>query len=169
MKRSSNVTCNEKEKQSLYKAINCLVCFFFITQFSSLITHHFKYFTRLAPSLNIFHTICGPHTCHSVQFFFFFPSQYLETQTRKKKEKKKNQWGKKKKKQEHPKTPEITKPRKKGRKALRSPNPGEEIKKRKEKKGRLVKSYGWVMTSGSPCVFNYKNTIKLWVMETENS
>ena len=53
---------------------------FFITQFSSLIfhylslithfplliTYHFKYYTRLAPSLNIFHTICGPHTCHSL-------------------------------------------------------------------------------------------------------
>ena len=24
----------------------------------------------LFPSLNIFHTICGPHICHSVQFFF---------------------------------------------------------------------------------------------------
>ena len=44
-------------------------CFFFITQFSSLITHHFKIsypfgtITHLS-SLNIFHTVCGPHTCH---------------------------------------------------------------------------------------------------------
>ena len=56
----------------------CLVCFFSslnfhhsisITHHSSLITHHFKYYTRLAsitqlPLLNIFHTICGSHTCH---------------------------------------------------------------------------------------------------------
>ena len=76
-------------KQGIYRKFSCpllernlrpcLVVFFFITQFpllnfrhSSLITHHFKYYTRLAPSLNIFHTICGPHTCHSMQLFFFF-------------------------------------------------------------------------------------------------
>ena len=45
---------------------------FSVTHYSSLITHHFKYYTRLAPSFNIFHTICGPHTCHSLQVFFFF-------------------------------------------------------------------------------------------------
>ena len=42
-----------------------------ITQFLSLITHHSKYYTRLAPSLNIFHTICGSHICHSLQAFFY--------------------------------------------------------------------------------------------------
>ena len=42
---------------------------------SSLITHHFKIphpfgtITHL-PSLNIFHTVCGPHICHSMQLFF---------------------------------------------------------------------------------------------------
>ena len=47
--------------------------------FSSLITHHsslkipypFGIITHLS-SLNIFHTVCGPYTCHSVQLFFFF-------------------------------------------------------------------------------------------------
>ena len=52
-------------------------CFFFVTQFPSLITHHSKIpclFGTIThfPSLNIFHTICGLHTCHSVQFFLFF-------------------------------------------------------------------------------------------------
>ena len=55
----------------------CLVFFFFVTQFSSLITHHSKIpclfgtITHFS-SLNIFHTIHGPHTYHPVQFFFFF-------------------------------------------------------------------------------------------------
>ena len=43
---------------------------FFITQFPSLIT--LKYPTRLAPSLNIFYTVCGPHTCHWMQLLFYF-------------------------------------------------------------------------------------------------
>ena len=38
--------------------------------------------------------------------------------------------------------------------------------KEKKKKSQLVKSCGWVDPS---CVFNYKNAIELWVMETENS
>ena len=37
------------------------------------ITHHLIFHTCLAPSLNIFHTICGSHNYHSVKFFFFFP------------------------------------------------------------------------------------------------
>ena len=54
----------------------CLVCFFSSINFHhlSLITHHFKYYTRLAPLLNIFHTICGPYTCHSLQASSFFSS-----------------------------------------------------------------------------------------------
>ena len=64
----------------------CLVCFFLslnfrhsslVTRHSSLITPHskipclFRTITHFL-SLNIFHTICGPYTCHSVQLFFFF-------------------------------------------------------------------------------------------------
>ena len=41
------------------------------------ITHHFKILHPFGtiiqlPWLNIFHTICGPHVCHSVQLFLFF-------------------------------------------------------------------------------------------------
>ena len=48
-----------------------------ITHNSSLITHHLKIpclFGTIThfPSLNIFHTICGPHTCHRCSFFIFF-------------------------------------------------------------------------------------------------
>ena len=57
--------------------------FFFITQFpslnfchSSLITHHFKYYTRLAPSLNFHHSIfltlfVGPIPITHCRLFFF--------------------------------------------------------------------------------------------------
>ena len=85
----------------------------FITQFPSLITHHFKILhpfgtiTQL-PSLNIFHIICRPHTCHSVQFFFSFLVPRNP-----------NQKGKKEKEKE---------------KKPRNPNPGEERKKKKKKK-----------------------------------
>ena len=50
--------------------------FFFITQFPSLITHHLKHPTPFGTithfsSLNIFYTICGPHTCHLVKAKLF--------------------------------------------------------------------------------------------------
>ena len=49
-----------------------------VTQFLSLSTYHsslnfshpFGTITHF-PSLNIFHTICGPHTCHLVRAFLF--------------------------------------------------------------------------------------------------
>ena len=44
------------------------------------ITHHLIFHTCLAPSLNIFHTICGSHNYHSVKFFFFF-FLFFNTQT----------------------------------------------------------------------------------------
>ena len=64
----------------------CLDVFFWSLNFrhSSLIT--LKYHVCLAPSLNIFHTICEPHTCHPVQLFFF---QYLNSPNLVKKKKKK--------------------------------------------------------------------------------
>ena len=87
---------------------------FFITQFPSLIT--LKYPTRLAPSLNIFYTVCGPHTCHWMQLLFYFlvpkltePSEKRRRRRRRRrKEKKTSQWGpvkkeeKKKKKKKEP-------------------------------------------------------------------
>ena len=98
-------------------------CFFLITQFSLLITHHFKIpypfgtITHL-PSLNIFNTVCGPHICHSMQPFFF-----PNTQTH---------WTKKKEKKNEPS--ERRKKRKKERK--KEPNQWRTVKeeeKRKEK------------------------------------
>ena len=58
-----------------------------IIHHSSLIT--LKYLTCLAQSLNIFHAVYGPHTCHSVQPFFFFFPQYPNSLNPIKKEKKK--------------------------------------------------------------------------------
>ena len=61
---------------------------------SSLIANHSK-IPRLFgtithfPSFNIFHTICGPHTCHLVQFFFFFFKYPNSPNLVKKKKKKK--------------------------------------------------------------------------------
>ena len=48
-----------------------------VTRHLSLIAHHFKIpypFSTIThlPSLNIFHIVCGIHTCHSVQFIYFF-------------------------------------------------------------------------------------------------
>ena len=56
-------------------------CLDFFFHHSPLITHHlslkipypFNTITHF-PSLNIFHTIYGPHTCHSVHFFFQYPN-----------------------------------------------------------------------------------------------
>ena len=77
---------------SKFKHQRLFGCKFFITQFlslithySSLITHHLKYPTRLAPSLNIFHTVYGPHTCHSVQLFFFPVPKLTEPNEKKRK------------------------------------------------------------------------------------
>ena len=68
---------------------------------------------------------------------------------------------------------------------MRSPNPGEEEEEKKKKKegrhwdhqtqGKKKKKEDWSKVAaelwlvGLPCVFNYKNVIELWVMETENS
>ena len=54
---------------------------------SSFITHHSKYYTCLAPqfsSLNIFHTICRSHTCHSLQTLFFLIPKLTEPSEKKK-------------------------------------------------------------------------------------
>ena len=52
----------------------CLVYFFSSFNFRYLslkISYPFGTITHLS-SLNIFHTICGSHTCHTVQEIFFF-------------------------------------------------------------------------------------------------
>ena len=67
-----------------------------VTHHSSLITHHCKIPCLFGTiihfsSLNIFHIICGPHTCHSMQlfFFFFFSVPKLTEPSEKKKKRKK--------------------------------------------------------------------------------
>ena len=51
------------------------------------------------------------------------------------------------------------------RKEKKNPVKTEPVRKKKKKKSQLVKRCGWV---GPSCVFNYKNAIELWVMETKN-
>ena len=89
---SSHWACNYKNKMASWawtqrregKLRPCLVCFF--------------------SSLNIFHTICGFHTYHSVQHFFFFLVPKLTEPSEKKKETQNrlNQWKKKEKKKRNP-------------------------------------------------------------------
>ena len=70
--------------------------------YSISVTHHSKIpclFGTIThfPSFNIFHTICGPHTCHPVQLFlllflfFFFSSVPKLTEPSKKKKKRTEQ------------------------------------------------------------------------------
>ena len=119
-------------------------CFFFITQFPLLITHHFKIpypfgtITHL-PSLNIFNTVYGPHICHSMQPFFFPIPKLTEP---KKKEKKWTQWKKKKKKE---RKKERTQPmenserrRKKKRKRKKEPNQRRQWRRKKKKWSKVA-------------------------------
>ena len=123
----------------------------FITQFLSLITHHFKILhlfgtiTQL-PSLNIFHTVCRPYICHSVQLFSFFFYQYLETR---------------KKKRPNPGEERKERKKKKSKKTQGRPNPGE----KKKKKVDWSKGAAELWLVGPSCMFNYKNIIELWVTE----
>ena len=114
--------------------------FFSITQFPSLITHHFKYYTHLAPSLNFHHSIFFTLFVSPIlvtQCSFFFSSQYPKTEPERKKRKKK------------PRSPETNEKKKKEKGRHLRPNLGE----KRKKKGRLIKRSGWVMTSGFPmCV-----------------
>ena len=127
----------------------CLV-FFFFGHSLSLITHHSKIpylFGTIThfPSLNIFHTICEPHTYHPVQLFFFF-LQYPNS----------SNLVKKRRKRRRSRNPEQTEPVKeegKKNKKRRRRNPGEErteqpTQRRKEKK--KVKS-GQKLQLGTIC------------------
>ena len=112
----------------------CLVYFFFITQFSSLVTHHSKYPTRLAQSLTCYHSIffilfVGPipvTLCRIFFFFFFFHLVSLNPVKKKKKNRTANQ-------------------EKKG-------------KKKRVKSGQKV---GLVLFVSPLCVFNYNIVIEL--------
>ena len=63
-------------------------------QNSISITHHLIFHTHLAPSLNIFHIICGSHNYHLVYFFFSVPK--LIEPSKKRKEKKRRELNPKK-------------------------------------------------------------------------
>ena len=94
--------------------------FFSITQFPSLITHHFKYYTRLAPSLNFHHSIfftlfVGPIPVGAAFFFLFSFFQY-------------------------PNSPNLVKKRKKKKKEPNS-QPGEERKKKSQKWSKVAARY----------------------------
>ena len=126
----------------------CLVYFFSSLNFrhSSLITHHSKYPTRLAPSITCHHSIffilfVGPIPVTLCRIFFF---SFSITEPSEKKKKEPNQW----KKKEEPNC-----------------QPGEEREKKRVKSGQKV---GLVLFVSPLCVFNYNIAIELWVMETEN-
>ena len=126
--------------------------FFVITQFPSLITHHFKYYTRLAPSLNFHHSIfftlfVGPIPvthCRLLLFFFFFQYPNSPNLVKKKKD------------------PEQTEPVKEEEEEEeeRIEQPTQE-KKGKKKSQKVVRSCGWVLFVGLLCVFDYNIAIEL--------
>ena len=160
------------------KLRGCLDGFFFYH--SSLITHHFKIphpfgtITYL-PSLNIFHTVCGLHTYHSVQLFFFpiprnpnlvkeerggkkKPKSPEPSERRKEKEKKKPRSPnpvkeEEKKKKKNPRNLNPVKEEGKNRRRKNTWDRTQEKKGKEKEKGRLVKMCSWGLTSGSPmCV-----------------
>ena len=155
-------------------------CIFFITQFPSLNFRHsslitLKYYTRLAPSLSYHHSIfftlfVNPIFVTQCNFFFFFPVP--KNQTRKEKKKKetqitRTQWKKEKKKED---TWDRTQEKKGKKKKRKKEDTWDRTKEKKEnKKVDWSKGAAELWLVGFPCVFNYKNVIELWVMETENN
>ena len=142
----------------------------FITQFPSLITHHSKYQGCSVPSLSFHHslffTLFGGPTPVTVHLFFFFfqVPRNLNPVKKKPQWRRPNPMKKKGKKKKPMKTePSEEEEEKKKKNLVRKI---ELVRKKKKKKSQLVKRCSWV---GSSCVFNYKNVIELWVMETENS
>ena len=125
------------KKKNHWKLWACLDKLFWVlnSHHSSLFTHHLKIpclFGTIThfPSLNIFHTICGPHTCHRCSFYFFFFSFQYTNSLNPVKKKKKN--------------PEQTEPVKKKN---RTANPRKEKKRSKGgQKLRLWVSYVCLIT-----------------------
>ena len=115
--------------------------FFFITQFPSLITHHFKYYTHLAPSLNFHHSIfftlfVGPiPVTHCRLFFFCTKKKKREKKPRTDQSERKKK--KKKKKRTNPKQTEVKKIKKRTEQPTR--------RRKEKKKSKVVKSCGWVL------------------------
>ena len=113
---------------------------FLVTQLSSLITHHLKIpclFVTIThfPSLNIFHTICGPHTCHWCSFFIFFSVSKLTKPSKKKNKNTKVEPVEKKEKKEEkkPKTDRTS-----GKKKKKELNSQPQKRKKKSKGGQKL-------------------------------
>ena len=115
-----------------------------ITHNSSLITQFFTPVWHHHPIsiTQYFSHYLWAHTCQPMQHFFFPVPKLTEANIKKKLKKIKK------------KTPELKTNR---------PNQWKKKKKKKGKKLRLV------LFVGPSCVFNYKNAIELWVMQTETS
>ena len=103
---------------------------------SSLITHHSKYYTRLAPSLNFHHSIFFILFVSSILVthcrFFFLPK--LTEPSEKKKKNPRTDWSEREKKNKKKKKREETQNRSK--------------RKKKEKKNRIAKKKGKKVKSG---------------------
>ena len=119
----------------------------FITHHSSLKTPCLFGTITHFPSLNIFHTICGPYTCHQCSFFIFF-FQY----------------------------PNSLNPVEKKNQTRTDRTSEEKKKKESNSQPKKKKTHYWVNKRWSKvaavnplCVFNYNIAIELWVMETENT
>ena len=106
----------------------------------------------------------GSYLSAGTAFFFFFFSVPKLTEANIKKKKNQNwrlnQWKKKKERKKNPE--QKTEPVKKKKK--REPN-----SQPRKKKGESDQKLRLVLFAGPSCVFNYKNVIELWVIETENS
>ena len=163
---------NPFQLSSLLNLRPCLV--FFFVHHSIFITHHSKYYIRLAPSHNFDHLIFFtlfvgliPVT-HCRLFSFFLPKLIKPSEKKKKKKKKKI------KKKEKPiidkwKKEEEEKKRKKKKKKKKKKNRTAKKKGKKKKESKVVKSCGWCCLWVPICVFNYNIANEWWVMETENS
>ena len=171
-----------------------LVCFFFITQFPSLnfrhsslithysspITHHFKYYTRLAPSLNFHHLIFFtpfvgliPVThCRLFFIYLFFLPNLTKPSEKKKRKKKKtqnrlNQWKKRKKKREETQNKPKWKKKEEEEKKKRTEQPTRR-RKEKKKRSKVVKNCDWVLFVGPyMCLITILSlSYELWKLKT---
>ena len=135
-----------------------------ITHHSSLKTHHPVWHHHSFIITQYFSIICGPIPVPCVAFtLFFFPStpSTYRTQWEKNNSKNKNETHRTQKKEEGRTEDRTVKKKKKEKEGRRRPNP----KKKGKKKVKGQKLRLWV----PPYMFNYKNIIELWVMETKNS
>ena len=123
---------------------------FFVTQFSSLITHHLKYHVCLAPSLTSHHSIfftlfVGPIPVTGAAFSFFFSIPKLTESSEKKKKKRTDRTSEKKKKR-------TEQPIQENKKRIEQPTQKKNKKKKKnsqpKKRKKKVKRWSKVAAVG---------------------